>query len=46
MIILLAAGVGLYSVGKWGWKKWQEKKGGIRLPFTREDEAVLDLDAE
>ncbi|GAA5879828.1 hypothetical protein JCM16303_004197 [Sporobolomyces ruberrimus] len=45
--ILAAACVGSVAAGKWVWNKYQEKKGSIRLPFTREeDEAVLDLNAE
>ncbi|GAA5895649.1 uncharacterized protein JCM6883_001575 [Sporobolomyces salmoneus] len=45
--ILAAACIGLVSLGKWGWKRYEAKKGSIRLPFTRnEEEGVLDLDAE
>ncbi|GAA5970086.1 hypothetical protein JCM3765_006097 [Sporobolomyces pararoseus] len=43
-LILSAAGFGLFSLGKCGWNKYQEKKGKIRLPFTRDDD--LDLEAE
>ena len=47
MAILAAAVVGIASLGKWAWSKYQDKKGRIQLPFTRgEEEAVLDLDAE
>ncbi|GAA5830076.1 hypothetical protein JCM3766R1_006758 [Sporobolomyces carnicolor] len=47
MAILAAAVIGIASLGKWAWSKYQDKKGRIQLPFTRgEEEAVLDLDAE
>ncbi|GAA5890038.1 hypothetical protein JCM5296_004751 [Sporobolomyces johnsonii] len=44
--------VGLAYGGRWGWRKWEQRKkeseeGAVRLPLTRdEEEGELDLDAE